>query len=170
MNQLQTVKPSLRHRPAGRKLYWTGEAAAYVHGKGISGATILLYHGAGPELRLDRSRQRHAPEHFEADAFLSRPTGESMSELVESTSHRNSSLHGGDHLRRWVSTIWKWLADSCQIRLPATHIATNAINDGHLWVDELYTMFRRRTRDSRRWIIARCAEPTLRMLRAVARS
>jgi len=32
--------------------------------------------------------------------------------------------------------------------LPATlYIATNAINDGHLWVDELYTMFRRKTRD-----------------------
>jgi peptidoglycan/xylan/chitin deacetylase (PgdA/CDA1 family) len=32
--------------------------------------------------------------------------------------------------------------------LPATlYLATNAINDGHLWIDELYTMFRRKTRD-----------------------
>src|SRR5213075_2969388 len=32
--------------------------------------------------------------------------------------------------------------------LPATlYLASSAINDGHLWIDELYTMFHRKTRD-----------------------
>jgi peptidoglycan/xylan/chitin deacetylase (PgdA/CDA1 family) len=158
MNRPEIIhKSSLRRRALlglQKAMYWTGSAAAYVRGKAISGATILLYHSV-PNASLAGwidPANAMPPEHFEAQMrFLSRRRRViSMSELVD-------SIAAGRRLEPGtvVITFDDGYRDNFEVaapileryRLPATlYLATRAMDEGRLWIDELYAMFCRRTR------------------------
>jgi len=137
-----------------KAMYWTGGAAAYVRGKGVNGAIILLYHSV-PDASISGwidPANAMPPEHFEAQmCFLSRRRRViSMNELVDSIAAR-ARLEPGTV----VITFDDGYRDNLEVaapildryRLPATlYLATRAMDEGRLWIDELYAMFCRRSR------------------------
>jgi peptidoglycan/xylan/chitin deacetylase (PgdA/CDA1 family) len=157
--RLTLGKPTLKRRAligAQKALYWSGSAAIYVRGAAVNGATILLYHSipdAQSALWIDPANTMPL-EVFEAQMrFLSRRRRViPMSELLEGIEERRSFDAG-----TVVITFDDGYRDNLEVAapilerygLPATlYLATTAINEGHLWIDELYTMFRRKTRDA----------------------
>ncbi|HEV8291858.1 MAG TPA: polysaccharide deacetylase family protein, partial [Tepidisphaeraceae bacterium] len=151
------LKTSLRRRALlgmQKAMYWTGGAAAYVRAKAIHGATILLYHSIPTVQGAEWIDPANAmsPELFEAqmDFLAHRRQVISMSELVQRVKNHHT-LDAGTV----VITFDDGYLDNLQVavpilqryRLPAIfYLATNAINQGFLWIDQLHTMFQRRTR------------------------
>jgi peptidoglycan/xylan/chitin deacetylase (PgdA/CDA1 family) len=137
-----------------KAMYWTGGAAAYVRSKGVNGAIILLYHSV-PDTSvsgwIDPANSMPA-EHFKAQMrFLSRRRNViSMKELVDSIA-TSRKLEPGTV----VITFDDGYRDNLEVaapileryRLPATlYLATRAMEQGRLWIDELYAMFCHRSR------------------------
>ncbi|HEV8607741.1 MAG TPA: polysaccharide deacetylase family protein [Tepidisphaeraceae bacterium] len=150
-------KPTLRRRAflgVQKAMYWTGSAAAYVRGRAVNGATILLYHSV-PSAEVAQwidPANAMSLEVFEAQMrFLARRRNViSMSELMEAIENAQS-LEAGTV----VITFDDGYRDNLEVAGPileryglsaTLYLATNAMNEGHLWIDELYAMFCRRTR------------------------
>jgi peptidoglycan/xylan/chitin deacetylase (PgdA/CDA1 family) len=137
-----------------KAMHWSGAAAAYASMRAVSGATILLYHsvpGARVAEWIDPANSM-PPDLFEAQMrYLSRRRRViSMDELVEAIAAHRKLVLG-----TVVITFDDGYRDNLEVaapileryRLPATlYLATGAISEGRLWIDELYAMFCRRTR------------------------
>jgi peptidoglycan/xylan/chitin deacetylase (PgdA/CDA1 family) len=139
-----------------KMLYWSGSAAIYARSAAVHGATILLYHSipdAPSSQWIDPSNTMSADAFDAQMRFLSRRRRViSMSDLVDAIA-AGTKLDPGTV----VITFDDGYRDNLEVaapilakyHLPATlYLATTAINEGHIWIDELYTMFQRRTREA----------------------
>ena len=138
-------------------MYWCGAASTYVSAFRVRGAVVLMYHSVSPPgaARWIAPRNRITPKEFEAQMrFLSHHrTVMAMDQLLHAIEGGEPPSAGSvvitfDDGYQDVLTVAAPILES--YGLPAiVYLPTGQISSGEVpWADDIYTMFRARTRQT----------------------
>jgi len=138
-------------------MYWCGAASTYVSAFRVRGAVVLMYHSVSPagDARWIAPRNRIRPKEFEAQMrFLSRHRKVmAMDQLVQAI-ERGEPPEAGTVVITFDDGYHDLLTVAAPIMesygLPAiVYLPTGQITSGEPpWSDDLYTMFRARTKQT----------------------